>query len=98
MGSGWDRFGVLGAGKRGGRMVLGLQGRETGSCIFLCLQVCFRPGNGRLRRIVFRRAAGSCPRRGGGHDSLPRVAHFLDRGTHSAAEQTDDTNQYNNEP
>jgi len=39
---------VLGIGERGGGVVLGLQCRQTGSFILLCLQVRFRAGDGRL--------------------------------------------------
>jgi len=89
---------VLGVGERGGCVVLGLQSCQTGPCIFLRLQVLFRPANGRLRGVVFRRAAGDCARGRSGDDSLPRVAHFLHRRSRLAAEQTDDTDQNNHEP
>ena len=89
---------MLGVGKRRGGMVLGLQRGETGTRVFLRLQVRFRSGNGRLRRIVFRRTAGSCTGGGGGHNRLARVAHFLHRWPYSATQQTDDTDQNNHEP
>ncbi len=89
---------MLGVGQRRGGVVLGMQRGETGPRVFLRLQVQFRSGNGRLRCIVFRRTAGSCTGRGGGHNRLARVAHFLYRRPHSATEQTDDTDQNNNEP
>jgi hypothetical protein len=92
------RFAVLGVGERGSRMVLGLQSCQTGPCIFLRLQVLFRAADGGLRCIVFRRAAGSCARGGGGHDCLPRVAHFLHGRSRTATEQTDNTDQNNDEP
>ena len=76
---GSGRFCVLGIGQRRGGMVLGLQRCETGSLVFLRLQVRFRPGNGGLRCIVLRRATRSGTGGGGGHNCLARVAHFLYR-------------------
>jgi hypothetical protein len=96
--SGGGRLGVLGIGERGGRMVLGLQCRQTGSFILLCLQVRFRPGDGRLRRSVFRRGAARRAGVGRGHDCLPRVTHFLYGRSGLATEQTDHTDQNNHEP
>ena len=89
---------MLGIGERGGGMVLGLQCRQTGSFILLCLQVRFRAGDGRLRRSVLRRAAARCAGVGSGDDRLARIAHFLHRRSRLAAEQTDDTEQNNHEP
>jgi hypothetical protein len=89
---------MLRVGERGGGMALGMQSRQTGPFILLRLQVLFRAADGRLRCIVFRRAAGGGARGGGGHDCLARVAHFLHRRCRAAAEQTDDTDQNNNEP
>jgi hypothetical protein len=91
-------FGVLGVGKRNGGMVLGLQSGQTRPCIFLRLQMRFRPGDGCLRCIVFRRTAAGRARRGSGHNGLPGVAHFLHGWSRSAAEQTENTDQDHKEP
>jgi hypothetical protein len=98
VGRGDGRLGVLGIGERGGGMVLGLQRRQTGPLVFLRLQVCFRPGNGRLRRSVLRRGGARRAGVGGGYDCLPRIAHFLYRRSRLATEQTDHTDQNNHEP
>ena len=92
------RFCMLGVGKRRRRVMLGLQGGQTGARVFMSLQVRFRPGNGRLRGIVFRGTAADGPRRGCGHNGLARVAHFLYRRRRSAAKQTGNPDQNKNEP
>ena len=92
------RFRMLGVGKRRRGVVLGLQGSQPGACIFMSLQVRFRPGDGRLRRIVFRGTAAGGSRRGRGHNGLARVAHFLYRRRRSAAKQTGNSDQYKNDP
>ena len=92
------RLSVLGVGERGGGVVLGLQCRQTGSFILLCLQVRFRAGNGRLRCSVLRRVAARGAGVGSGDDCLARIAHFLHRRSRLAAEQADDTEQNNHEP
>jgi len=89
---------MLGVGERSGGVVLGLQRSQTGTPVLLSLQVRFRPGNGRLRCIVFRGTAAGCARGGGGDNGLPRIAHFLYRRRRSAAKQTGNPDQNKNEP
>jgi hypothetical protein len=92
------RFCMLSVGKRGPRVVLGLQGSQTGAREFMSLQVRFRPGNGRLRCIVFRGTAAGGTRRGRGNNGLARVAHFLYGRRRTAAKQTGNSNQHKNDP
>jgi hypothetical protein len=79
-------------------MVLGMQGRETRSRIFLRLQVRFRAGDGGLRSIVFRRTTASRAGSGRSHDGLASVAHLLHGRPYLAAKQTGNSDQNNNEP
>ena len=89
---------MLGVGERGGGVVLGLQRSQTSTPVLPSLQVRFRPGNGRLRCIVFRGTAAGCACCCGGNNGLPRITHFLYRRRRSAAKQTGNPDQNKYEP
>jgi hypothetical protein len=86
----------VGEGRRG--VMFGLQGREAGSRKFLRLQMRFCSHDRGLGGIVFGRTATGCAGGGSGHNSLAGIAHFLHRGSHLTAKQTDNSSQNNNEP
>jgi len=84
--------------ERRSRVVLGLQRGESGTRIFLRLQMQFRADDGGLRRIVFRRTAAIRTGSSGSHDGLASVAHLLHGRPHLAAKQTGNSDKNNNEP
>ena len=84
--------------ERRSRVVLGLQRGESGTRIFLRLQMQFRADDGGLRRIVFRRTAAIRTGSSGSHDGLASVAHLLHGRTARATGEAGDTTQDNNEP
>lgn len=81
-----DRAGLLGIGKRDRRTVFGFQRGESGSRIFLRLQMSLRASDCGLRGIEIGRRALRSSRDACGGDRLTRVAHLLHWSAAAAGE------------
>ena len=87
---------MLGIGKGGSGVFLGLFRRVSGPYVLLSLQVLFRTRNRRLRSGVFRRCRAGRARRLGGDNGLTSIAHFLHGRPAAATGKAGDTDQDNN--
>jgi hypothetical protein len=83
-------------GKSGRGVMLGFHRGQARPREFLCLQVLFCAGDGRLGGIEIRRCRGRRACRSSRRDGLPGVAHFL-HGSTGASDEADDTDQHGNE-
>ncbi len=87
---------VLGHRQCRAGMVLGFQGSQSSTRVFLSIDVFFSPGDRRLSGIQIRRSDFGYPGIAGRRDGLSSIAHFL-HGSAAAASQAGDTDKYRNE-
>jgi hypothetical protein len=83
-------------GEGGGGVALGFQCGQACAREFLCLQVCFRAGDGGLGGVEIRGCRRRRARRPGGGDGLTSVAHFL-HGSAGASGEAGNTDKYSKE-